>query len=277
MTNLDEVLERLSHLPPLPESIQRLNRMIDGKQTTLRAVGLEIERDQAMSVQVLRLVNSSYYGCSVTVSSIRQAVILLGLNAIRTLVSSSWLFGMIENSSQGFHHHSLACARSCFILSRALGIGEPEELSALGLLHDIGKVVLAKYLPADFDRVCVYARENRVCFHEAELEVLGVTHAALGACLLEKWNLPANTVVPVEYHHCDELPGQFHEQTAVLILADLIVRAEGYGYAGDLSMPDFPENVAATLDLKVRDLQMLSQEVCDQLRDIPRYIGAKAV
>lgn len=274
---LEELIGRLNRLPPLPQSIQRINRMIDGKQTTLDAVGREISKDQAISAQVLQLVNSSFYGFSDKVASIKHAVVLLGLNAVRTLVGSSWVSGMMKEFSMGFHHHALASARACFLLSRTLGVGEPEEVAALGLLHDIGKVVLAKFLNEEYEQVRAVVQEEGICFHEAELKVLGVTHASLGASLLERWNLPSATVTPVEYHHYDELPRENREETALLILANLIVRAEGFGYVADRSMPKFSAEVARALDLNVGDLQMLSNEVCDQMSGIPRYIGVRAI
>ena len=277
LLKLDAIVRRLDRLPPLPESIQRINKMIDSKQTTLDAVGHEVAKDQAVSVQVLQLVNSSFYGFSQTVSSIKHAVVLLGLNAIRTLVSSSWVSGMMEGRSRGFHHHSMASARACYILSRTLGVGEPEEIGALGLLHDMGKVVMAKYLPEEFEQVCGVAMEKRICFHEAELEVLGVTHSALGAALLEKWNLPAATVIPIEYHHYSELPTDHKDETAILMLANILVRAEGYGFVGDEKMLEFSDEIMSKLDINVDDLQSLSNEVCDQMRGIPRYIGARAI
>jgi len=251
--------------------------MIDSKEATLDAVGYEIAKDQAISAQVLHLVNSSFYGFSEQVSSIKHAVVLLGLNAIRTVAGTSWVSGLMKDFSMGFHHHSQAVARSAFILSRSLGIGEPEEVGSIGLLHDIGKVVLSKFLPDEFARVCALVDERHICFYEAELEVLGLTHAALGASLLEKWNLPSCTVIPVEFHHYSELPSEYRKETALLKLANLLARAEGYGYVADQAMLDFSEELAKELDVEVGDLEMLSNEVCDQMHGIPWYIGARAV
>ena len=274
---LDDVLNRLGRLPPLPESIQRINRMIDDGQTTLDAVGHEIAKDYALSAQVLQLINSSFYGFSNHISSIKQAVVLLGLNVIRTLTGTSWVSEIIKGSSKGLHHHSLATARTCITLSGSLSIGEPEELASLGLLHDLGKAVLAKYLPEDFVAIGSMTQMNNVCFHEAELSLLGVTHAVLGGQLLEKWNLPDRVVQPIMHHHDAALPEQFRKETALLRVADLMVRAEGCGYVGDYSMPDFPGELAEELHLSISDLRMLSDDAYDQMRRIPRYIGDRAI
>lgn len=274
---LEDVLNRLGRLPPLPESIQRINRMIDSEQTTLDAVGHEIAKDYALSAQVLQLINSSFYGFSDRISSIKQAVVLLGLNVIRTLTGTSWVSEMIKDSSKGLHHHSLATARTSYVLSGALSIGEPEEIASLGLLHDLGKAVLAKFLPEDFQQVRNITDHNNICFHQAELEVLGVTHAVVAGRLLQKWNLPERVVQPISHHHDEKLPDAFRKETALLRLADLMVRAEGCGYVGDLSMPDFPGEIAEELHLSLADLHMLADEAYDQMRRIPRYIGDRAL
>jgi len=274
---LQELINRLDSLPPLPESIQRINHMIDEKQTTLNAVGNEISKDPSLSAQVLQLVNSSFYGFSGNVSSIKHAVVLLGLNAVRTLMSSSWIMDMAQDFSKGLHHHAMATARACFVLSRSLGIGEPEETVSLGLLHDIGKVILGKYLPAEFKQAHILALEENICIHEAEQKMIGATHASLGASLLRNWNLPDSTVIPIEYHHHTELPTEYADESALLMLANLMVRAEGFGSVADNSMPEFREEIAAQLNLTAGDLQMLSDEICDHMQSIPRYIGDQAL
>lgn len=275
-TRLQELINRLDSLPPLPESIQKINRMIDEKQTTLNTVGNEISKDPALSAQVLHLVNSSFYGFSGNVSSIKHAVVLLGLNAIRSLMSSSWIIGLSQDFSKGLHHHSMASARACFVLSRSLGIGEPEEMVSMGLLHDIGKVIMAQYLPEEFEKARSLALKNQICIHEAEQELIGASHASLGASLLRNWNLPDSTVIPIEYHHHKELPKEYADESALLILANLMVRAEGFGYVADNSMPEFRDEIAAQLNLNIGDLQMLSDEVCDHMQSIPRYTGDQA-
>lgn len=277
LTKLDDLIEDLGHLPPLPESIQRINTMIDNQCTTLEAVGHEIAKDYALSAQVLQLINSSFYGFSDRVSSIKQAVVLLGLNVIRTLTGASWVASIIKKSSQGLHHHSLATARTCYILSSTLCIGDPDELASVGLLHDLGKAVLKMYLPKQFESIRALTLENHMCFHEAEMQISGVTHAAIGGRLLDKWNLPERVVKPIQYHHDHELPENYRKETALLRLADLMVRAEGCGFSGDNSMPDFSPEMASELNLVPADLKMLSNQTYDELRKIPRYIGETSV
>ncbi len=274
---LDDVIERLGQLPPLPENVVRINRMIDRENTTLEAVGHQIATDYALSAQVLQLINSSFYGFSDRISSIKQAVVLLGLSVIRTLAGASWIAKLIEASPRGLHHHSLATARTIHTLSNALCIGEPDEMASLGLLHDVGKAVMAMFAPDTFRSICAQARSRNRCFHEIENEDIGVNHASIGGRLLDKWNLPERVIIPVLHHHDDTLPEQYRKETALLRLADLMVRAEGCGFSGDNSMPDFSREMSRELNIEPPDLKMLSDLAYDQMRSIPRYIGETAL
>jgi putative nucleotidyltransferase with HDIG domain len=274
---LDDVIGRLGKLPPLPENIARINRMIDSENTTLEAVGRQIATDYALSAQVLQLINSSFYGFSDHISSIKQAVVLLGLGVIRTLAGASWIAEMMQNSSRGLHHHSLATARTIHTLSSTLCIGEPDEMASVGLLHDVGKAMMSMFTPDNFQAIYKQACHRNLCFYEIENEDMGVNHASIGGRLLDKWNLPERVIIPVLHHHDDTLPKQYRKETALLKLADLMVRAEGCGFCGDNSMPDFGPEMSQELNIEPSDLNMLSDLAYDQMRSIPRYIGETAL
>ena len=111
----------------------------------------------------------------------------------------------------------------------------------------------------------------------AMLEYFGVNHAALSATLLRNWHLPNDTVIPIEYHHHTELPNQYADESALLMLANLMVRAEGFVAVADNAMPEFHEVIATQLNLKLSDLQLLSDEICDKMQTIPHYIKGKAL
>lgn len=270
---LNSIVGRIKKLPVLPAEIERINRMIDDAHYTVEEVGREIAKEQSLSAQVLQLVNSSFYGFSNRVSSIPHAAVLLGLRVLRNMVSGAWVSGLIQKSLPGLYDHSLACARTCFVVSRTLGGEEPEEMSTIGLLHDIGKVVLAQYLPDNYASVDKLMKEKGVRFVEAEREVLRATHADLGQWLLKKWNLPAATVDPIGQHHDFQASSPRAKQAAILIIADTIVRAEGIGWSGDGRLPAWNPKVMESLKLAPGDIRGLMDEVYQQIRDLPRHGG----
>jgi len=272
---LEKIIGKISRLPTLPDNIQKINRMIDSHNSTMEAIGHAIASDQTLSAQVLKLVNSGFYGLSNTVSSVTQAVVLLGLNVVRSLISTAWASGMIVKSFPGLYEHSLACSRTCYLLSKNLRIEEPEEIGTIGLLHDIGKVVLAEYLPDEFAKIQAMVKDKRMRFCDAERAVMGLAHNDIGKWLLQKWHLPQAAIDPIAEHHCFKASSGHARRTAVLILSDVMVRAEGFGWGGDNVMPELSHEVTDILALQPKDLRRLMDELVDQMHDISRYTGDK--
>ncbi len=267
-TQLRKIVSKIVRLPALPDNVLALQRLIRSPETTAETVGRAIARDQALSAQVLKLVNSGFYGFSTPVASISHAVVLLGFGALQTLLVSTAAVQLIGAAFPGLYPHSLACARIAYVLARRLGLDEPDELSTAGLLHDIGKMVLASHVPEEYEAVKRAVREKNMLFLEAETETMGVTHADIGAWLLAQWRLPAQTVEPIRHHHAFEPDMPFAERAATLHLADILARAEGVGDPGDSRMPRLDVRALATLGIGLPDIRPLMDEAFDQLTDL---------
>lgn len=269
--DLRRVVEKITSLPTLPGVVTRITRLLDNPDTTASEVGKEISQDQVLSAKVLKLVNSGFYGFSQPISTIPHAMVLLGFGVVKTLVMSTTVLDMMAQSMAGLWQHSLACARTCGVLARHLEMDEPEEVSVTGLLHDLGKVVLEQHLPEEFAQVRQIVDDENVLFYEAEEQVLdGANHSALGAWLLDRWQLPGHIVDPIRYHH-DFHPARQHlERTAVVHLADVLVRAEGYGFGGDYRIPTVSESAMETLGIKVSDLQTIMDLMAQEMKDVIR-------
>ena len=150
---LRRVVEKASNLPTLPDIVLRIAEMVDSPETTGRQLGAEIARDQVISAKVLKLVNSGFYGFSQLISTIPHAVTMLGFNAVKSLVLSCSVLDSMNEAYPGLWEHSLACARTCTIVAEHLEMTDPEELSTIGLLHDLGKVVIYQNIEAGYKRI----------------------------------------------------------------------------------------------------------------------------
>ncbi len=264
------LVERIQSLPTLPGIVTRITTMLDNPETTANEVGREIERDQVLSAKVLKLVNSGFYGFSQPIGTIPHAMVLLGFNVVKTLVLSTSVLDMMSQSMAGLWQHSLACARTSGIVARHLDLGDPEEISVTGLLHDLGKVVLEEHMKEEFGRVVARVEEQNALFYEAELEEMGITHASIGGWLLQKWQLPSQLVDPIMHHH-DFHPVRAHaDRTAVVHLADILVRAEGYGSGGDRRIPVLSDGAMEKLDLTADDVLDIMDRMQDEMRDVLR-------
>ncbi|MBI5591378.1 MAG: HDOD domain-containing protein [Deltaproteobacteria bacterium] len=221
-------IDRIRELPTLPVIVLKVNQMLQNLETTADQLSRVIETDQAMAVKILKLVNSSFYGFQSKISSINSAVIILGFNTIQhAVVSLSVMksFSLKKNlkrlNIQDFWHHSLAVA----VISKYLADHADKTLSSdcftAGLLHDIGKLILAEYFPEEFEKIWLRTVESGISFVDAEKMENDVNHAEIGAYLAEKWLLPQPLVDAIRHHH--SAFSNNHLTSAIIGIADLLV------------------------------------------------------
>ena len=264
-------IEQSGNLPTLPTVIVRVMEIVDSPQTTGKQLGEEIARDQVLSAKVLKLVNSGFYGFSQPISTVSHAVTMLGFDAVKSLVVSASVLEIMDEALPGLWPHSLACARTCaFLAEQVDGETTPEEMSVVGLLHDLGKVVLCQTLEAEFGMVRRRVEKLDSLFCEAEQQVMGCHHGDIAGWLLEKWALPANLVAPIVDHH-DFRPRRDHaERTAILHLADVLCRAEAFGNGGDSKIPRLTPGTLETLEMEITDVASVMERMNTELSDLVR-------
>ncbi|MDA0709478.1 MAG: HDOD domain-containing protein [bacterium] len=269
-SEMRRLVEKVTSLPTLPGSVTRITKMLEDPETTAAEVGKEIEKDQVLSAKVLKLVNSGFYGFSQPISTIQHAMVLLGFNVVKTLVLSTSVLDMMTNSMSGLWQHSVACARTCAIIARFLDLDDPEEISVTGLLHDLGKVVLEANIKEVFEPVMALVEDRNMLFYKAEEEVMEITHATVGGWLLDQWQLPGQLVEPIMYHH-DFHPTRTHAlRTGVIHLADILVRAEGFGSGGDRRIPVLSMEAMTVMGLDADDIKEIMEEMVQEMGDMIR-------
>jgi len=230
-------LSRLKSIPTLPGLLERVVTALDNPEIDFDHIAELIEIDQALTAQLLRLANSAFYSAQGTVSLVPQALLMLGCVVTRSLVLSTGILDMRKIPVRGFWEHSLGCAVASGAISKVTHRGNPEEVTAAGLLHDLGKVVLYKELPDAFDLIAETAAREGRSFRAVELDVLRVDHAEIAAWLVEKWRFPACLADPIVLHHTPHLARRAPDETAIVHVADAVVRAVGYGSGGDPAVP----------------------------------------
>ncbi|MCE5274780.1 MAG: HDOD domain-containing protein [Syntrophaceae bacterium] len=265
---LKAITRRMDSLPTLPQVVRKLTMMVESPDVTAQEVGKLISSDQVLGAKVLRLVNSPFYGFPGRISSVSHSIILLGFNVIKGVVLSASVFDLMERSMVGLWEHSLGSAIVSGALSRTLGLSEPEEISTACLLHDIGKVLVRVSLSRDYDQIVAQVTEKGSSFREAELQVLGVDHAEIGAWLAHEWNLPERLAIPIEYHHDPGSAPKFKERVAVVHIADSIVRACGVGNGGDPLVGRISPDAWEYIGMDKVDLPMLMRKILEDLEEV---------
>jgi putative nucleotidyltransferase with HDIG domain len=268
---LKTITKRIQSLPTLPPVVRRLMTMVESPDVTAKEVGKIISEDQVLSAKVLKLVNSPFYGFPGRISSISHAIILLGFNVIKGVVLSASVFDIMEQSMMGLWEHSLGSAIVSGAISRELKLSDPEEISTAALLHDIGKVLVRVSLTADYDKIVMIVEERGCPFREAEEEVLGVNHAEIGLWLSQEWGLPEKLVIPISHHHSPEKAPKLKDRTAVVHVADSIIRAFGVGNGGDRWVARISPAAWDMLGMAGLDLKFLMKKILKDLEEVDNF------
>lgn len=256
---------KIKSLPTLPAVAQEVTQMIEDTNVSAQQLAYTIARDQALAGKLLRLVNSSFYGFPRRISSISNAIVLLGFNVVKSLLISVSVFEMMRTAMAGLWEHSLGCALATRIICRHLPQCNAEELAVAGLLHDIGKVVIATEASEAYESVQILIRQDRQPDHVAEKQILGIDHAEIGGALLDAWNLPLVLQHPVRYHH-HPFKTEEHCLAAVIVhLADLLIRGFGYGTGQDLPVTFFDPQAWKLLGLNDEQLEAIIGELGEEL------------
>jgi len=261
-------LRNLQSLPTLPPVVTKLTKLLGDDNTTALQLAKVIEKDQVLTGKVLKMVNSAFYGFPRRISTVSNAIVLLGFNVIRTLVITASIFEMMQSEDLSLWEHSLGVAAAAGLLATKLEIPNPEEVTTAGLLHDLGKVVIRAEFPEYQRQIASLIKEEELYTREAESRVLGLDHGEIGRLLTNQWNLPERLIEPIAYHHEVEKARRFKKETAVVHFADIIIRAWGYGSGGDPWVPPLADKAWKLLRLKEKDLEELMPQLDDRLLDL---------
>jgi len=206
---LKQLATRIKTLPSLPALHQQLTAELEKEEASLEKIGDIISRDIGMTTKMLQLVNSAFFGLPQTINSPNEAIMYLGVTTVRSLVLSLQVFSQFDQTIvTGFSLDALAnhgwmtgvCARRIARLERKDN-KMLDQCFLAGLLHDIGQLILAAGMPAEYADVLKIAREKNVPPSQVEQERFGATHSEVGAYLLGLWGLPNPIIEAVAMHH----------------------------------------------------------------------------
>ncbi|MGA9884830.1 MAG: response regulator [Candidatus Acidiferrales bacterium] len=218
----------MQELPSLPRTYMELRKALADPETSIDCVVKIVEKDVGISAKILQLVNSAFFGLTRDISDIKMAVSYLGINILQNLVVSVEAFRMFKPkrpipgfSLEELHAHSQLTARIAahFPSEKRL----PGAVVVAALLHDVGKLVIAERAPDHFARAVSGAREEGIPLYKVEEDLIGISHAEVGAYLLSLWGLPYPVVEAVAHHHHPErVPQHKLDMITVVYLTNLL-------------------------------------------------------
>lgn len=216
-------------LPSLPAVTMRLNTLLAEGLPSMGEVARLVGEDPALATKVLRLVNSPLYPFRAQIDSLPRAVALLGVRELRSLALSAAVVDLFEVTAfQPFWRHSLYTALLCRALAEAAQQRELDRFFTIGLLHDIGALVILQQLPAQAASIQERAAAGTPVL-EAEQQVLGFDHCQVGAQLLRFWALPDAIVAAVEDHHAPRLRPEYRLEKGIVALANQLAGLQPEG------------------------------------------------
>jgi putative nucleotidyltransferase with HDIG domain len=238
MKPIEEYLCQIKALPVLPEMANRILRLAETPNVSIKEIADEIQKDPAITLRILKVINSSFYAMRREVTSVQQAVTLLGIQQVRNLVVTLLVVNRFHEPPNAlytlasFWNHSLGVALVSQILSKKLGFAGQSDLYLAGLLHDIGKIIFQVYFPDELTKAKEYIDAQHCDMYQAEQDVFGFTHAELGAWVAKEWNLPKVLQLGIQYHH-DALASPDPLFSSLLQVADQITKARLFAVYGD--------------------------------------------
>jgi len=255
----EELIAFVEKMPAFPKSVQKVVQLTSDLNASAKDIVQVIESDPVMTIKILKVINSAFYGLPHKITSIQRAVVHIGLNTIKNLALSIAAMGMLSPTNkakfdtQEFLLHSLSTASICRILAERLGVAKAEssDFFVTGLLHDFGKIVFAEFDPDNFKLALEKSQQENIPLCEAELDFLGISHAEVGKMLVEKWELNPSLAIAIDHHHDNDGDNLLKD---CVFAANQISKKMQFGFAGDPIIEEFPDNIVARFELSLDEL-----------------------
>ena len=229
----------LGDLPSVPRTYEALTQALADPDASLQLVAKIIEQDVGISAKVLQLVNSAFFGITHSMTSIQSAVSYLGINTLKSLVLSVEIFRAFKPQKElpGFSLEKLQ-RHAQLTAQIAARLPVPKHLADIalvaGMLHDVGKLILAWKISSHFESMLAEAREAHCPVHQVEERRNGFSHAEIGAYLLGLWGLPYTVVEAVALHHGpNRVPHQNFDAISAVYAANLLAHEREQSSGGE--------------------------------------------
>ena len=238
-TVVDKAIAGIGEIATLPEVTIKIIEIVEDHKSTARDLHEVIKNDPALSVKVLKVVNSAFYGLPGQVASVDRAIILLGLSAVKNIAIAASIARLFKGrrisekfSAADLWRHSVAVAVAARSLAKCSPHPVmPDELFVAGLIHDIGTLVERQTSPDQFAEVIKRCTESDIDFLACEREVIGADHQAFGVGLTTKWKFPRHLRAAVGFHHNPEAVSVELKSIATLVrAADVMACQEKIGF-----------------------------------------------
>lgn len=279
---LDQLIAKVRDVPALPTTVLRVMQMIEDPLCSTGDLARVIMADPAMSAKILRLANSAYYGFRQKISNIPQGVTLLGFATLKNALLSAAVFDLFRlAATTGFDmnalwKHSVGTASAAKIVAKRVRFPNSEKAFSAGLLHDIGKIMIARYLPTSLATIVEAVNEEQIAMYDAETRTIGLAHPAFGAWVMSRWNLPSPLIEAVEFHHHPTKAPHSFDLAAIVYLANILTHRAAIGSGGDTLMREMDPAILDYFGLNETAMKELQESLVFKRLEIESFASVAA-
>lgn len=271
---VERALASVGEVATLPEVTIKIIELVEDPRSTARDLHKVIKNDPALSVKILKVVNSAFYGLPGQVASVDRAIILLGLSAVKNIAIAASIARLFKGkriseqfSAADLWRHSVAVAVAARSLAKLTK--QPvmtDEIFVAGLIHDVGTLVERQAFPEQFAEVIHRCSGTEQNFLECEREIIGADHQAFGVGLTTKWKFPRHLRAAVGYHHNPEgVSEELRNLATLLRVADILCCYEQLGFYLTAQHETITAEMLDTLNISPEQLQEVRETLEDQL------------
>ncbi len=269
--NLSRIMRQVKSFPGMPTTAAKLLPLLRDPDSSIARIEDLIKYDPGLTANLLKLTNSAYFGLPSRISSVRQAILLLGRKRLLQLVTTMCMSGLMKKSVPGYDlpqgglwRHSVAVAVAADRLVQSLKITRADEVFTAALLHDIGKMILGDYVQEDLKSIQEMAVKG-ISFEVAEYMVLGTNHADIGARILKSWSMPEELVHAVAWHHDPDQCQENCRLSDLVHVANIAVRGIDWDKRTDDSYPEASTKVLDRLGLDPSGIAALAEQTVQEM------------
>lgn len=282
---VETLIATIDSIPPLPEISSAVMEALNAEEVAIVEVGDLIEKDIALSSQILKVANSPAYGARNTISNIQHAIMMMGLDEVRTLLLAFAVEKFFTTDAKNtalrkrYWAHSRVCSYTALLLAHHFKQGDSGSFFLSGLIHDIGKLIVDQYLHDEFEQIVAYINEHNCSFSEAEKKILGITHFQIGGKLLQHWNFPKQITMQVFGHHLPWKEKEFTSGALIIFLANILTKIAGYSCLAEersYSLDEFGKSKAIKI-LTQHGLAVDTAVLQQFLAQIKEFVSADAI
>lgn len=230
------ILTNVYNLPAIPAIMMEITRLLEKPSVTTAELARVIGKDQGIASKILSIANSPLYGLPRKVTTIDFAILIIGFEDIKNIVTALSMVESFKNKTdknlnqKEFWLHSIMTGLAAKKIAEDLGYRNGSEAFVAGLIHDLGISVIHKYFHTNFIVICERVNTHKTSYMEAEFDVLGLSHQEIGKFLALKWNLPPVLCDTVLNHHTPDLARENKALTSIVHIADFATHKLGVGH-----------------------------------------------